>query len=64
MPPRWIRLKDAVKYAAMNKKRLIDLATDGTIKGAKDPADGLPVHCYFSPWTKGRTAPGVNCWPI
>ena len=34
--PRWIRLKEATQYAKIGKKRLIDLAQSGVIKGAQD----------------------------
>lgn len=35
--PRWIKLKEATKYGAIGKGRLIELARSGVIKGAPDP---------------------------
>ena len=35
--PRWIKLKQATQYGSMCKKRLIDLARSGAIKGFQDP---------------------------
>jgi hypothetical protein len=34
---RWIKLKEATRYAAIGKARLISLAVSGVIRGAKDP---------------------------
>ena len=38
--PRWLKLKDAARYAAMGQKRLIQLAKDGVIVGFSDPDHG------------------------
>lgn len=35
--PRWIKLKEATRYAAIGKARLIDLAVSGVVRGAQDP---------------------------
>jgi hypothetical protein len=37
IPIRWIKLKEATKYGAIGKARLINLARAGIIKGAPDP---------------------------
>ena len=34
---RWLKLKEATKYGAIGKARLIELARSGVIKGAPDP---------------------------
>jgi len=34
---RWLKLKEATKYGAIGKGRLIELARSGVIKGAPDP---------------------------
>jgi hypothetical protein len=51
--PRWIKLKEATKYAAMGKKRLIDLTIAGDIKGFQDDTkrkdwifDRLSIDAY------------------
>ena len=38
--PRWLRLKEAARYSAIGKQRLITLARDGQIKGFQDPDSG------------------------
>jgi hypothetical protein len=35
--PRWIKLREATRYAAIGKARLILLASSGVIRGAQDP---------------------------
>ena len=35
--PRWLRLKEAARYSAIGRKRLVALALDGRIKGFQDP---------------------------
>ena len=35
-PPRWIKLREATRYAAISKGRLISLAVSGVIRGAQD----------------------------
>jgi len=37
MPPRWIKLKEATRYAAIGKERLIRLAVAGAVSGFQDP---------------------------
>jgi hypothetical protein len=37
MQARWIKLKEATKYAAICKSKLKELAASGVIRGAKDP---------------------------
>jgi len=34
--PRWLKLKEATEYGNIGKKRLIDMAISGIIRGAKD----------------------------
>lgn len=34
---RWLKLKEATRYGAIGKGRLIELARSGVIKGAPDP---------------------------
>lgn len=36
MQARWIKLREATKYSAIGKARLISLALSGVIRGAKD----------------------------
>jgi len=36
-PARWLKLKAAAEYAAMNDKRLVELAKAGVVRGYKDP---------------------------
>lgn len=38
--PRWIKLKEATRYAAIGKGRLVSLAVSGVIRGAQDPDSG------------------------
>ena len=35
--PRWIKLREATRYAAIGKGRLISLAVSGVIRGTQDP---------------------------
>lgn len=35
--PRWIKLKEATKYAAIGKARLTSLAMAGVVRGFRDP---------------------------
>lgn len=35
--PRWLSLRDAAQYAAVGKKRLVELALAGKVKGFQDP---------------------------
>lgn len=37
LTPRWLKLKEATRYGAIGKGRLIELARSGVIKGAPDP---------------------------
>jgi hypothetical protein len=37
MTPRWLKLSEAARYAAINPKRLIMLAQEGKVRGGKDP---------------------------
>lgn len=36
MQARWIKLREATKYSAIGKARLMQLAASGVIRGAKD----------------------------
>jgi len=40
MDPRWIKLKDAARYSAIGRHRLMRLASNGKIVGFKDPGNG------------------------
>lgn len=37
VPPRWLKLTQATKWAAMGKSRLISLAESGAVVGFRDP---------------------------
>ena len=37
---RWLKLKKAAEYSAMNEKRLIELAQEGRVVGFQDPDNG------------------------
>ena len=36
MNPRYLKLKDAVKYSAIGEKRLVKMTIDGTLRGCQD----------------------------
>ena len=38
--PRWLKLKEAARYSAIGKQRLIRLAEAGQIRGFRDPDSG------------------------
>jgi hypothetical protein len=38
--PRWLKLKDASRYSAIGKQRLIKLAEHGLVSGFQDPDSG------------------------
>ena len=38
--PRWLKIKDAARYAAIGQKKLIKLAQCGLVRGFKDPDHG------------------------
>ncbi len=38
--PRWMRLRDAARYSAIGRKRLVALAQNRDIKGWQDPDSG------------------------
>ena len=38
--PRWLKIKEAVRYSAIGKDRLKQLAADGIIIGFNDPDSG------------------------
>jgi hypothetical protein len=40
MEPRWLKLGDAAKYAAIGKHRLIALAKNGKVRGFQDTDSG------------------------
>lgn len=37
--PRWLKLRDASRYASISKGRLIQLALDGRVRGGRDPGE-------------------------
>ena len=39
MHPRWMKLKDATRYSAIGKTRLIGYAKSGAVDGFQDPDD-------------------------
>lgn len=61
---RWIKLKEATKYAAIGKERLINLALAGVIRGAPDADskrrdwifDRLSIDSYREAQMAGITA--------
>jgi len=40
MNPRWLKIREAVRYSAIGKDRLKQLATNGIIVGFNDPDSG------------------------
>ena len=40
MDPRWLKLKDAARYSAIGRHRLMNLAAGGKIIGFKDSENG------------------------
>lgn len=61
---RWIKLKEATRYSAIGKARLIQLAVSGVVRGAQDPDskrgdwifDRLSIDDYREAQMSGVTA--------